>query len=128
MKEITEYAVLARKLLEQIEEQADEFRSSNDMTEIFAAEELHETLTAAAQSLAASITEPIIKYQNELFQSGEGISVFSYTAFYMALEYVTNILDAATMEQDAGFQDKTKLMAKISAKLSPITIQISKPI
>lgn len=128
MKEITEYAVLARKLLEQIEEQADDFRSSDDLAELFLVADLHETLTDAAKSLAAAIVEPLVKYQNDLFHSGEGISVFSYTAFYMALEYVTNILDAATMEQNAGFQDETKLMAKISAKMSPVTIHISKPI
>lgn len=128
MKEITEYAVLARKLLEQIEEQADDFRSSDDLAELFLAADLAETLTDAAKSLADAIVEPLVKYQNDLFHSGEGISVFSYMAFYMALEYVINILDAATMEQNAGFQDETKLMAKISAKMSPVTIQISKPI
>ena len=127
MKEITEYAVLARKLLEQIEERADELRSSDNMAEIFSAAELHEILTDAAKSLAVAIVEPLVKYQNDLFYSDEGISVFSYTAFYMALEYVTNILDAATVDR-AGFQDETKLMAKISAKMSPVTIQISKPI
>ncbi len=128
MKEITDYAILARKLLKEIEEQADEFRDSDEQEEIYAVAELHKTITDAAKALAAAITKPIIEYHNELFRSGEGISVFSYSAFYFALEYVTNILDAATVDQKAGFQEETKMAAKFSAKLSPIKIQISKPI
>lgn len=128
MKEITEYAVLARKLLENIEKQANEFQSSGGHEELYMAQKIHETVTDAAQALAYAITDPIIKYHNELFRTGEGISAFSYTALYFAVEYVTNILDAATVNMGAGFQEESKMAARFSARLSPVKINITKPI
>ena len=123
MKKITEYEYLAKKALEAIEEKADEARESGDDVT-----DLYKTVTNSAKLLTEAIIRPLIEFHNGNTLSGTGTSFFSYTVYYFVLEYVGQILDAATGEMEKSFPQETRMTAKMNAIIAPIKTDIIKPL